>query len=51
MRASDDEVMPLCIQHHTGPHGIHGMGRRAWEYFHGVTELELLEMTKEALNT
>lgn len=25
--------------------------RRSWEYFHGVTELELLEMTKEALNT
>ena len=50
MRASDDDVIPLCVQHHTGPMGIHGMGRRAWEIFHGVTELELLEMTKSELS-
>lgn len=49
MRASDDDVIPLCHEHHQGPMGIHGMGRRAWEIFHRVTEVELLEMTRSVI--
>ena len=30
-RASDYETIPLCPHHHTGPAGVHGMGRKAWE--------------------
>ena len=40
-RASHFETLPLCPEHHTGATGIHGMGRRAWERKHGITELDL----------
>lgn len=45
-RAPHSEVIPLCMMHHTGPEGIHGMGRRAWEKKHRITELELLAWDK-----
>ena len=48
-RASDFDTMPLCPEHHQGMTGFHGMGRKAWERHHGITELQLLEQTKEAL--
>ena len=46
-RASHYETIPLCHEHHQGATGIHGMGRKAWERFHSVTELELLEEVTE----
>lgn len=50
-RSSDFDTIPLCFLHHRGSNeAIHVMGRKAWERFHGVTELELLEQTKELLN-
>ena len=48
-RASDFDTMPLCPEHHQGMTWFHGMGRKAWERHHGITELQLLEQTKEAL--
>lgn len=48
-RASDFETIPLCLEHHQGNEGIHGMGRKAWERHFGVTELELLVETRRAL--
>lgn len=48
-RASDFDTLPLCPNHHQGAEGIHGMGRKAWERYHGITELDLLAKTKEAL--
>lgn len=49
-RAPDSETIPLCPQHHRiGSESLHGCGRKAFEKLHGVTELELLRMTKEAL--
>ena len=48
-RASDFDTIPLCQEHHAGMTGIHGMGRKAWERHHGVTELELLQETKERI--
>lgn len=48
-RASDFDTLPLCPEHHQGMTGIHGMGRKAWERHHGITELQLLQKTKEAL--
>lgn len=48
-RASDFDTIPLCQEHHVGMTGIHGMGRKAWERHHGVTELELLQETKERI--
>lgn len=48
-RASDFDTIPLCPEHHQGTEGIHGMGRKAWERHHGITELELLAKTKESI--
>lgn len=48
-RASDFDTIPLCPEHHQGMTGIHGMGRKAWERHHGITELELLQETKERI--
>ena len=44
-------VIGLCPEHHRGTtYGIHGLGRRAFEALHGITEEELLEQTSEILN-
>lgn len=48
-RASDFDTIPLCPEHHQGMTGIHGMGRKAWERHHGITELQLLQETKEMI--
>ena len=48
-RASNADVAPLCAFHHRGAEGLHGLGRRAFEALHGVTELELIEETKRLL--
>ena len=50
-RASNFDTIPLCPEHHQGTTGIHGMGRKAFERHHGVTELDLLSMTIKALTT
>ena len=37
-------VIPLCLEHHRGNTGIHGLGRKAFERYYGLTELDLLEV-------
>lgn len=46
-RASDFQVIPLCVAHHrTGGHGVaFHAGPKTWQEQYG-TELELLEQTK-----
>ena len=48
-RAPDDETAPLCPAHHEGQSGLHGMGRKAFESAYGVTEMELINRTREML--
>jgi hypothetical protein len=48
-RASHMDVIPLCPEHHRGNSGLHGMGRKAFEKYYGIEELELLEKVKECL--
>lgn len=49
-KASHYDVIALCPHHHRlGNDALHVMGRRAFERRHGVTELELLEMTRRLL--
>lgn len=49
-RAPDTETIPLCPQHHRlGNDSLHGAGRKAFERIHGITELDLLALTLEAL--
>lgn len=44
-------LIPLCIEHHRGPTGIHGLGTKAFDAFHPFTQRDLLEdalrMTEE----
>jgi len=42
-------VIPLCPEHHRGNTGIHGLGRKAFERIHGITEEELLELVSERI--
>ena len=49
-RAAHTDVIPLCPTHHRSSNeALHAMGRKAWERHHGVTELELLDDTKQLL--
>lgn len=45
-RNDDYATIGLCLEHHRGNTGIHGMGRKAWERHWGVTEAELIEETR-----
>lgn len=49
-RAKHTQTAPLCPEHHRGQSGLHGMGRKAFERAYGVTELELIEQTRKAIN-
>lgn len=49
-RASHQETIPLCPEHHRGNQGIHGMGRRAWEAVYG-SQADLLEQVNQELST
>jgi len=46
-RASNWDVIPLCPYHHQGKDGVHGLSRRKFEAFYGVTEMELLQQVKD----
>lgn len=48
-RASHYDAIPLCPRCHRGDDGLHGMGRKAFERFYGVTELELLADARRLL--
>lgn len=49
LRASNMDVIPLCPEHHRGNSGLHGMGRKAFEKYYGITELQLMEKVQECL--
>ena len=48
-RSKHTDAIPLCVEHHRGNTGLHGMGRKAFERHYGVTEQELLEKTRAEL--
>lgn len=48
-RAAHTDAVPLCYEHHRGNTGIHGLGRKAFEREYGITELDLVEKTKQLL--
>lgn len=49
-RAPHDQAIPLCIYHHRGPEGYHGMGKRRFEAVYMVTEQELLSHVRRLLS-
>ena len=47
-RANHMDGTPLCPAHHRSSNeALHVMGRKAWERHHGITEIALIERTKE----
>jgi hypothetical protein len=50
-RGSDWTAIPLCEPHHTGAAGLHGLGRRGFETRYRMSELDLLALTIEALES
>ena len=45
-RASHFDTCPLCVEHHRGQTGIHGLGRKLFEMEYGVTEIDLIAETR-----
>jgi hypothetical protein len=48
-RAPDHWTIPLCVFHHRGNGGIHGMGTRGFESRYGVSEEDLLKLVNKML--
>ena len=46
-RASHQQTIPLCPEHHRGSHGIHHMGRKPWESVYGTQESLLDQVNRE----
>jgi hypothetical protein len=44
-------LIPLCVNHHRGPEGIHHLGTKAFERGFQVTQQELLDWTNEMVVT
>jgi hypothetical protein len=48
-RSSHMDVLPLCVEHHRGKTGVHGLGTKGFPKHWGFTELELLEEVRRLL--
>lgn len=48
-RAPDVLTVALCPAHHTGPDGVHMLKERGLRLRYGLSELDLLAMTLEAI--
>lgn len=42
-RACHQDVLPLCVEHHRGNTGLHGLGTKGFEKRYGFSEADLLE--------
>ncbi|MDD3884542.1 MAG: hypothetical protein PHW66_06355 [Gallionella sp.] len=40
-KADDMDTIPLCPNHHDGAHGIHHLGKKAWEKLYGPQSMWL----------
>lgn len=49
-RGDASTVMGLCVEHHRGTLGIHGMGTKAFAKFYGISQHDLLVWVKEQLS-
>ena len=48
-RSSDFLTLPLCVEHHRGNSGVHGLGRKGFFARYKTDELQLLAVTLEKL--
>lgn len=49
LRASHYDAIPLCVEHHRGQTGVHGLGTKGFAKRYGFDESDLLETTKSLL--
>lgn len=42
----DMNLVPLCQAHHTGPMGVHGLHRRAFERHYRLSDFKMLALTR-----
>lgn len=47
---SEYAVVPLCYDHHQGPNGVHGLGRRGFQARYKLTDVDLLALVAKALS-
>jgi len=50
LRASHYDAIPLCVEHHRGQTGVHGLGTKGFAKQYGLDESELLAYTQELLS-
>lgn len=48
-RSSHMDVIGLCVEHHRGNTGIHGLGTKGFTKHYGFTEADLLNDLKERM--
>ena len=48
-RGNYKTLIPLCVEHHRGNSGIHGMGTKAWERAYDVSQKDLLALVQERM--
>jgi hypothetical protein len=51
LRAPHSDAIPLCLEHHRGQTGVHGLGTKGFARTYGYDEAALLEDTKKLLET
>lgn len=48
-RAAHQDVLPLCVEHHRGNTGVHGLGTKGFEKHYGFSEADLLAEVRTRL--
>jgi hypothetical protein len=43
-------LMPLCVEHHRGATGVHGLGTKGFPKHYGFTEQDMLDQALQLLN-
>lgn len=47
---SDYAVAAVCVAHHTGSNGIHGLSRRVFAMRYGLSDVDLIALTVRQLD-
>jgi len=48
-RSSHMDVLPLCVEHHRGATGLHGLGTKGFSKHYGYDEADLLKDVRRLL--
>lgn len=48
-KRSNAPILPLCTEHHRGATGVHGLGAKAFEKYHGIEFDTLIDIVEARL--